>query len=105
MVKEVFDYYTKRAGTAPFLMVTEKQSSNKWDWSGDQICAQDKDAHFFKCFRQVDGKFKSMDDFLSETSPGVEDFVHLFSIITRMIIHLQWGKLHGLQPMTQVIRS
>lgn len=47
MVKEVFDYYTQRAETAPFLTVTEEQSSNKWDWSGDQICAQDKDAHFF----------------------------------------------------------
>ena len=25
-----------------------------------------------------DGKFKSMDDVLSETSPGVDDFVHFF---------------------------
>ena len=30
MVEEAFDYYTKRAGTAPFLTI-EEQSANKWN--------------------------------------------------------------------------
>ena len=116
MVEEALDYYTKRAGTAP-LLTTEEQSENKWDWSGEQIGVRDRMKNFMPedvyTALDRDGKFKSMDDVLSERSPGVDDFVHFMHFFynhkdawddhTSRSIYSRTGHVVYAGPMTQMI--